>query len=85
MAKTNFIQRLITIFGINNVRKNLKSLKGKALIQNARDEEDKPIYVKNFNKPKLIGSIFRDGKYIYRIITGTGDNGEQLMERSKVK
>ena len=48
MKKTNFIQKLINIFGINNVIKNLKSLKGKALIQNARDEEDKPIYVKNF-------------------------------------
>lgn len=83
--KSNFISRLIDRFGIKNVNKNLKSLKGKALVQNARDEENKPVFAMIFNKPKLIGSIFKDGKYIFRILTGTDNNGEQLMERNIVK
>ena len=82
--KSNFISRLIDRFGIKNVRKNLKSLRGKALIQKDRDENDKPIFIMSFKKPKLIGSLFRDGKYNYRVITETDDNGDQLMERNRV-
>lgn len=83
--KSNFISRLIDRFGIKNVNAKLKNLKGRALVQAARDEENRVVYVMAFNKPKLIGSLFRDGKYLYRIVTGTDENGEQLMERSRVR
>ena len=82
--RKTLIGRLIARFGIANVRKNLKSLKGKALIEKDRDTDNKPIFVMNFKKPKLIGSIFRDGKHMYKVITETDYNGDQLMTGRKI-
>jgi len=42
-------------------------------------------YEKQFNKPKLLGSVMRDKKYLYRVVSLVGNNGEQLLTRKKVK
>ena len=81
----NFFDKLVNIFGIKNVRTKFKSLKGKFLVQQDRDQDDKPIYVCSFNKIQLIGALIRNGKTRYRIITEPDDNGDQLMEKYTVK
>lgn len=85
MKKTNFISRLIARFGHKKVNADLKKLKGKALVGTDRDEDDKRIYTMPFREHKLPGSLFRNGKFLYRIITERDNDGLYLMERRVVR
>lgn len=83
--KTNFMQKLISLFGIGNVRANAKSLKGKLLVEADRDENNRQIYVHHFKHTPLKGAIIRDGKNRFKVIESLDEDGNTLMTKYKVR
>ncbi len=83
--KTSFMDKLINVFGIKNVRTKAKSLKGKLLVQNDRDEENRPIYVHSFKHVPLAGALIRNGRNRFRVIVPLDDDGNTLMEKYKIR
>lgn len=83
--KSSFMDKLINIFGIKNVRAKAKSLKGKLLVERDKDENDRPIYVHSFKHVPLAGALIRNGKNRFRVIVALDNDDNTLMEKYKIR